>query len=133
MQKFILLLVIAFSSCVTFALDETPPHAEVKPLLQKDFKELDGKQGVMLLVTFAPGSVDAIHRHNAHAFIYVLEGSIDMQLKGQELVTLKAGETFYESPSDIHVVGKNTSKTEQAKFLVFFVKNKGADVVIPVK
>jgi quercetin dioxygenase-like cupin family protein len=110
-----------------------PAGAKVTPLFAKDLKELPGREGVMLTVEYPPGSVDAVHRHNAHAFLYVLEGSIVMQLKGQNAVTLKPGDTFYEGPDDIHVVGRNASKTEAAKFVVFFVKDKGAPVLVPEK
>ena len=74
-----------------------------------------------------------LHRHNANAFIYVLEGSVIMQVKRSEPVTLHPGQTFYEGPDDIHVVGRNASKTEPAKFLVVFVKNKGAPILTPVQ
>ena len=87
----------------------------------------------MLTVEYAPGEADAIHRHNAQVFVYVLEGSVVMQVKGGKQVTLTPGQTFYESPEDIHVVGRNASKTKPAKFLVFFVKDKGAPSLIPVK
>lgn len=87
----------------------------------------------MITVVFPPGNSDPIHRHNAHAFVYVLEGSIVMQVKGWEEVTLTPGQTFYEGPNDIHVVGGNASTTKPAKFLVFLVKNKDAPVLIPVK
>jgi quercetin dioxygenase-like cupin family protein len=87
----------------------------------------------MLLVTYRPGSADEIHRHNAHAFVYVLEGSIVMQLRGAEPVTLKAGETFYEGPNDVHIVGRNASDSQPAKFVVFLVKKQGVPVFIPAK
>lgn len=87
----------------------------------------------MLTVTFPPGGTDSVHRHNAHTFVYVLEGSIVMQVEGGEEVVLNPGQTFYESPDDVHTVGRNASKTAPAKFLVFFVKNKGDPAVIPVK
>ncbi|MDN3513565.1 MAG: cupin domain-containing protein [Candidatus Brocadia sp.] len=86
----------------------------------------------MLTVTYPPGWVDEIHRHNAHVFLYVLEGSM-MQLKGGPEVTLKPGDDFYEGPDDIHVVGRNASSTHPAKFVVVLIKNKGAPSVIPVK
>jgi quercetin dioxygenase-like cupin family protein len=108
-------------------------EAKVTPLLSKDLKEFPGKEGSMITVEYPPGSVDPVHRHNAHAFVYVLEGSIVMQLKGGKEVTLKPGDTFYEGPDDVHTVGRNASKTEPAKFVVFLVKNKGAPVLIPVK
>ena len=109
------------------------PEAKVTPLFSKDLKEFPGKQGLMITVVYPPGCVDPVHRHNAHAFVYVLEGSIIMQVKGGKEVTLKPGDTFYEGPDDIHTVGKNASKTEPAKFVVFFVKDKDAPVLIPEK
>jgi quercetin dioxygenase-like cupin family protein len=109
------------------------PEAKVTPLFSKDLKDFPGKEGLMITVEYPPGSVDPVHRHNAHAFLYVLEGSIIMQLKGQKEVTLKPGDTFYEGPDDVHTVGRNASKTEPAKFVVFFVKDKGAPVLVPEK
>jgi quercetin dioxygenase-like cupin family protein len=107
--------------------------AKVTPLLSKDLKESPGKEGVMMVVEYPPGNTDPIHRHNAHGFIYVLEGSVVMQVKGEKQVTLTAGQTFYEGPDDVHVVGRNASSTQPAKLLVFFVKDKGAPVLVPVK
>src|SRR5262245_56557161 len=108
-------------------------EAKVKSLTSKDLTDIPGKEGLMITVEYAPGGSDPIHRHDAHAFIYVLEGSIVMQLKGGKQVTLKPGQTFYEGPDDVHIVGRNASSTEPAKFLVFFVKNKGAPILTPVK
>ena len=110
------------------------PEAKVTELISKDLKDIPGnKEGQMITVEYPPGAVDPVHRHNAHAFIYVLEGSIVMQLKGQEEVTLKAGETLYEGPDDVHVVGRNASDNKPAKFVVFFVKEKGAPILVPEK
>ena len=92
-----------------------------------------GREGLMIPVDYPPGSSDPIHRHNANAFVYVLEGSIIMQVRGSEPVTLHPGQTFYEGPDDIHVVGCNASKTEPAKFLVVFLKDKGAPILTPVQ
>ena len=108
-------------------------EAKVTPLMSKDLAEFPGKEGLMITVEYPPGSVDPIHRHNAHAFLYVLEGSIVMQVKGGKQVTLTPGQTFYEGPNDVHIVGRNASKTKPAKFIVFFVKDKNAPVLIPVK
>ncbi len=108
-------------------------QSDVNLLLSKDLADLPGKEGVMLTVTLPPGGTDSVHRHNAHTFVYVLEGSIVMQVEGGEEVVLNPGQTFYESPDDVHTVGRNASKTAPAKFLVFFVKNKGDPAVIPVK
>ena len=107
------------------------PHAAVTPLTSKDLPELPGKEVLMITVEYPPGAVDPIHRHNAHGFIYVLEGSIIMQVKGGKEVTLTPGQTFYEGPDDVHVVGKNASTTKPAKFVVFFIKAKGAPVLVP--
>ena len=108
-------------------------EAKVTQLLSKDLTNLPGKEGLMITVEYPPGSSDPIHRHNAHAFVYVLEGSIVMQVKGGKQVTLTAGQTFYEGPEDVHVVGRNASNTKPAKFVVFLVKDKGAPVLTPVK
>jgi quercetin dioxygenase-like cupin family protein len=107
--------------------------AKVAPLMDKDLTGIPGKEALMITVTFPPGATDAIHRHNAHVFVYVLEGKIMMQVRGGKEVTLGPGQTFYEGPDDVHVVGKNASTTEPAKFLVFFVKDKGAPVLVPAK
>jgi quercetin dioxygenase-like cupin family protein len=108
-------------------------EAKVTPLMSKDLAEFPSKEGLMITVEYPPGSMDPIHRHNAHAFLYVLEGSIVMQVKGGKQVTLTPGQTFYEGPNDVHIVGRNASKTKPAKFIVFFVKDKNAPVLIPVK
>jgi quercetin dioxygenase-like cupin family protein len=98
--------------------------AKVTPLFSKDLTNLPGKEGLMVTVEYPPGSSDPIHRHNAHGFIYVLEGSIVMQVRGGKEMTLTPGQTFYEGPDEIHVVGRNASQTKPAKFVVFFVKDK---------
>ena len=108
-----------------------PKDAKVTPLLSKDLTDLPGKEGLMITVEYPPGGSDPIHRHNAHAFVYVLEGSIVMQVKGGKEVTLTPDQTFYEGPSDVHVVGRNASQTKPAKFVVFLVKDKGAPVLVP--
>lgn len=106
--------------------------AQVIPLLQKDLAEFPGKEALMLSVVYPPGASDAIHRHNAYAFLYVVEGSVVMQVKGGKQVTLTPGQSFYEGPSDIHTVGRNASNTKPAKFIVVLLKNKGAPVLLPI-
>ena len=108
-------------------------EAMVAELLSKDLTNLPGKEGLMLTVEYPPGSSDPIHRHKAHAFVYVLEGSVVMQVRGGKQVTLTPGQTFYEGPDDVHVVGRNASGTKPAKFVVFLVKDKGAPVVVPAQ
>lgn len=110
-----------------------PNESQVTPLMSKDLPDFPGKEGVMITVVYPPGASDPVHRHNADAFVYVLEGSIVMQLRGEKEVTLTPGQTFYEGPSDVHVVGRNASQTKPAKFVVFLLKEKGAPILIPAK
>ena len=107
-------------------------EAQVTSVMSKDLADFPGKEGQMITVVYPPGSSDPIHRHNAHAFVYVLEGSIVMQVKGGKEITLTPGQTFYEGPNDIHTVGRNASTTKPAKFIVVLLKDKGAPVVLPV-
>ena len=108
-------------------------EAQVTPVMTKDLPEFPGKEAMVFTVVYPPGSSDPIHRHNAHAFVYVLEGAVVMQLKGGKEVTLMPGQSFYEGPNDIHTVGRNPSATKPAKFLVVLLKNKDAPVLVPVK
>ena len=108
---------------------QQPP--KVTPLMSRDLTESPGRDVLMITVEYEPGGADPVHRHNAHGFIYVLEGSVVMQVKGGPQVTLKPGQTFYEGPHDLHVVGRNASSTNPAKFLVFLVKDKGAPALVP--
>ena len=107
--------------------------ADVKELFAVDLADYPGKEGRMIEVSYPPGAQDMVHRHDADAFVYVLEGQIIMQLKGKPAVTLKAGQTFYEGPTDVHVVGRNASSTEPARFVVVLLKGKGAPLFTPVK
>jgi quercetin dioxygenase-like cupin family protein len=121
-----LLLSLAGSSLVA-------QEAAVRPLFAKDLVGGPGKELTMITVEYPPGATDPVHRHNAQALIYVLEGSIEMQVKGGAPVTLTPGQTFYEGPDDVHIVGRNASRTTPAKFVVFFVKEKGAPILTPVE
>src|SRR5215468_6556296 len=128
-----LLLVLALfatGALATGALVTNEP--KVTQVLSKDLTDIPGKESLMLTVEYPPGGADPVHRHNANAFVYVLEGSVVMQVKGGKEVTLTPGQTFYEGPDDIHVVGRNASQTKPAKFLVFLMKEKGAPALIPV-
>jgi len=131
--KLILMLVCLMAVTAVTAVTKEPKEAKVTPLMSKDLTEFPGKEGLMIMVEYPPGSSDPIHRHNAHAFVYVLEGSIVMQLRGGKEVTLTPGQTFYEGPDDVHVVGRNASQTKPAKFIVFLVKDKGAPVLVPAE
>ena len=124
-HKIVLVLVCLISSTLL------AQEAKVTDLMSKDMTNIPGKEGLMAIVDYPPGSVDPIHRHNAHAFVYVLEGSIVMQVRGGKEVTLTPGQTFDEGPDDVHVVGRNASKTKPAKFVLFMVKNKGAPILVP--
>jgi quercetin dioxygenase-like cupin family protein len=105
----------------------------VKTVMSKDLTDIPGKEVTMLTVEYPPGGSDPVHRHYADAFVYVLEGSIVMQVKGGKEVTLMPGETFYEGPDDVHVVGRNASTTKPAKFVVFMIKDKGSPVLVPAE
>ena len=113
----------------------TPPMAQetITPLMSKDLAEFPGKEVLMYTVDFPPGFSSPVHRHNAQVSVYVLEGSVVMQVRGGKEVTLRPGETFYEGPNDIHVVSRNASSTKSAKFLVFLIHKKGDPLVIPAK
>ena len=106
------------------------PSAIVKEVLTQELPDIPGKEVLMITVEYPPGGADPVHRHNANGFIYVLEGSIVMQVKGGKEVVLTPGQTFYEGPNDVHVVGRNASDTKPAKFVVFLVKDKGAPVLV---
>jgi quercetin dioxygenase-like cupin family protein len=108
------------------------PAAAVKPVLTKALPDVPGKEVMMLTVEYPPGGVSAAHRHNANTFVYVLEGALVMGVEGGEETTVSAGETFYESPTDVHSISRNASATQAAKFLVFFVKDVGAPATSPV-
>ena len=134
MKKIFSLVVLCLVTGVLMAQQPAAsqaPQASVTSLTSKDLPEYPGKEVLMITVDYPPGSMDPIHRHNAHAFIYVLEGSIIMQVKGGKEVTLTPGQTFYEGPDDVHVVGRNASSIKPAKFVVFFIKAKGAPVLVP--
>jgi quercetin dioxygenase-like cupin family protein len=110
----------------------TAQQAVVTPLMTKELPDVPGKEALMLMVEYPPGSTDPVHRHNADALVYVLEGSVVMQVEGGEPVTLTAGQTFYEGPDDVHVVGRNASPTKPARFVVVLIKKKGAPALVPV-
>jgi quercetin dioxygenase-like cupin family protein len=109
------------------ALADAPsPAAAAKQLMTKELLGAAGKEVLMLTVTYPPGGASPPHRHDAQVFVYALEGELIMQVQGGPKVTLKPGDTFYESPTDVHSVSANASQTAPAKFLVFIVKDKGA-------
>jgi quercetin dioxygenase-like cupin family protein len=128
MKNTILILILLFLTTGTLMAQQPT----VTSLMSKDLTDVPGKEALMITVEYPPGGADPIHRHNAHAFVYVLEGSIVMQVEGGKEVTLKPGETFYEGPSDVHIVGRNASRTKPAKFVVLLIKTKGAPALIPV-
>src|SRR5262249_6243810 len=126
--KLVALVLLCLTSGTAIAQD-----AKVMSLMSKDLTENPGKEVLMITIEHAPGESKQIHRHNAQAFVYVLEGSVVMQLKGGQQVTLTPGQTFYEGPDDVHVVDRNASSTQPAKFLVVLIKDKGAPAVVPVE
>src|SRR5262249_28261536 len=125
---------VAFAGEFLVAQDaKVAQEAKVHAVMSKDLVGLPGKEVSMITVEYPPGGTDPVHMHHAQAFVYVLEGSIVMQVKGGPEVTLGPGQTFYEGPDDVHVVGRNASRTAPAKFVVVLVKGKGAPLQTPVK
>lgn len=127
MRKFMALSTMAFGLYAPSLLAAT----KVTPLLSHELQGVPGKEGAMLTVDYPPGGSDPIHRHNASVFVYVLKGSVVMQVQGGSAVTLHEGQTFFEGPDDVHLIGRNASKTKPARFLAFFVKDKDAAFVFP--
>jgi len=109
----------------TATAQEAPPAAIVEEVMTKALADYPGKEALVLTVVYPPGAVDPVHRHDAHAFVYVLEGSIIMGVRGGKTVTLTPGQTFYEGPDDVHTIGRNASATKPAKFVVVLLKNRG--------
>jgi quercetin dioxygenase-like cupin family protein len=132
-MKFILRSLIVAALPFSAAFAQTAPQPIVAPVMQKDLTDLPGREMLMLSVEYPPGTVEHIHRHDAYAFVYVLEGSIVEGVRGGKEVTLTPGQTFYEGPDDVHTVGRNASATKPAKFIVVLVKKKGVDAVLPAK
>jgi quercetin dioxygenase-like cupin family protein len=126
------MLLVALSP-FTASFADAAAEPVVTPLMLKDLADMPGKEMLMITVDYPPGAVERIHRHDAHAFVYVLEGSIVMQVRGGKEVTLTPGQTFYEGPGDVHTVGRNVSTTKPAKFIVILLKKKGVDVVLPAE
>jgi quercetin dioxygenase-like cupin family protein len=127
----IMALLAALAASGSVHADGTHGGAKVTMLMQQPLADYSGKEGMMAAVEFPPGHVDPVHRHPGHAFVYVLEGSVEMQMEGGELHTLKPGDTFYENPTQRHLVGRNLSNTLPAKLLVLFVKDQGVPPVLP--
>jgi len=117
----------------TASLADAGADPVVTPLMSKDLPDVPGKEMVMISVEYPPGAVEHVHRHDAHAFLYVLEGSIVEQVRGGKEVTLTPGQTFYEGPGDVHTVGRNVSTTKPARFIVVLLKKKGVPAVLPAE
>jgi quercetin dioxygenase-like cupin family protein len=132
LKCFGLMLFVALSP-FTASFADTAAEPVVTPIMLKDLADTAGKEMLMLTVIYPPGAVEHIHRHDAHAFVYVLEGSIIEGVRGGKEVTLTPGQTFYEGPGDVHTVGRNASKTKPAKFVVVLLKKKGVDAVLPAE
>ena len=132
-MKLILRSLIVAALPFSAAFAQTAPQPIVAPVMQKDLTDLPGREMLMLSVEYPPGTVEHVHRHDAYAFVYVLEGSIVEGVRGGKEVTLTPGQTFYEGPDDVHTVGRNASATKPAKFIVVLVKKKGVDAVLPAE
>lgn len=128
-RTFAMLLLLAAG---TAGAEQASSEVHVTPLMAKALADYPGREAVVITVEYPPGGGDPVHRHNAHGFIYVLEGSIVMGVRGGKSVTLTRGQTFYEGPNDVHTVGRNASLTEPAKFLVFLLKNRDEPILTPL-
>jgi quercetin dioxygenase-like cupin family protein len=129
-----LVLALTVGAAVSVAQAQAAaPEPVVSALMTKALSDYPGKEVLVINVDYAPGVIETVHRHDAHAFVYVLEGSIVMGVKGGKEQTLMPGQMFYEGPQDVHTVGRNASKTKPAKFIVFILKDKNKPAVIPVK
>ncbi|HMM77983.1 MAG TPA: cupin domain-containing protein [Gammaproteobacteria bacterium] len=132
MHKLIIFAALLWSIAGAAGAQQTAPPARVTPLMTRTLPEYPGKEAVLIGVEYPPGGQDPVHRHHAHGFVYVLEGSIVMGVRGREPVTLTPGQTFYEGPHDVHTIGRNASLTEPARFLVFLLKDSGEPLLTPV-
>jgi quercetin dioxygenase-like cupin family protein len=131
LAKIAVSLIFLLMMSIPLESQDASKEAKVTPLFSQDLPDFPGKEALMITVDYPPGSTDPIHRHNADVFVYVLEGTIILQLRGGKEVTLTPGQTFYEGPTDVHTVGRNASQTKPAKFLVFLLKDKGAPALVP--
>lgn len=134
MPKFKTIASLLSLACAALATQQAAASTDIAvgTLMTQELQNIPGKEALMITVDYAPGAVDPVHRHDAHAFVYVLEGSIVMGVKGGKEVTLTQGQTFYEAPSDVHLVGRNASTTQPAKFVVWMVKDKGVPFFTPL-
>lgn len=128
MKALKLLTIVLLSILSTASIAQ---QSSARSVFQTDLPDIEGREAVVLEVVYPPGVASASHRHNAHTFVYVLEGTVEMQVAGGELKKLTVGQTFYETPNDIHSVSRNASETEPAKILVFFIKMKDAPASEP--
>ena len=127
---------VAFILLIPPATAQTPgaaPQSSRKVLMTKDLADMAGKEALVYIVEYPPGTNNPPHRHNGHVFLHVLEGQLNAQVKGGELTVLNPGSTYYESPTDIHVVSRNASATAPAKAIIFIIHDKGAPLSTPVK
>jgi quercetin dioxygenase-like cupin family protein len=131
----LLALLLALSPALALAQKDPAdgaPQPDVKDLMTKALKDYPGKEITMIHVDYPPGAIEHVHRHDAHAMLYVIDGNIVMGVKGKPEQALKPGDTFYEGPDDIHTVGRNASKTQPASFVVFILKDKNKPLLTPV-
>lgn len=137
-SSFVLFALAALCPLAVLAHGAAPAHSHDAPppvvteIMTRPLPDYPGKQALMLAVEYPPGGADPVHRHDAHAFVYVIEGAIVMGVAGGKQVTLKAGESFYEGPDDVHTVGRNASRDKPAKFVVVLLKDADKPALIPV-
>jgi quercetin dioxygenase-like cupin family protein len=116
-------LLIAVSLALATPAPGAAPDASVAANFSHAIPNIPGKSLVAVVVTYPPGGATPAHHHAGSAFIYgyVLSGAIQSQVEGEPVKTLTAGQSFYETPGAHHVVSRNASATEPARFLAVFV------------
>ncbi|HEV7820079.1 MAG TPA: cupin domain-containing protein, partial [Burkholderiales bacterium] len=127
----LVVIVVVSALPVTVNAQTAAPQSSRKTLMAKDLPDFPGKEAMVYIVEYPPGTNNAPHRHNGHVFLHILEGQLNAQVKGGELTVLNPGDTYYESPTDIHVISRNPSSTAPAKAMVFLIHDKGAALSVP--
>ncbi|MCC2597781.1 cupin domain-containing protein [Pusillimonas sp. MFBS29] len=129
--KYAVFTLVMIVGVLTSVAHAAPPQAIIKQVMTKPLDDYPDKEALMITVEYPPGAVDPVHRHLAHSFVYVLEGSIIMQVQGGQEVALTPGQSFYEGPDDLHTIGRNASQTQPARFLVLLLKDQNVPFFIP--
>jgi hypothetical protein len=113
MHRFLLASALLLSFAGSVAAQET---TKVTSLMSRDLSDIPGKEGDMLIVEYAPGAEDPVHRHNANAFVYVLEGSVVMQVKGGRRSPFTLVKPFMKVPTTYTLLVATPARRSQRSF-----------------